>query len=252
MKRTFWPFGILLVIIFGIFLLVALVYISLKQPNVSDNAYLQPYREVEQNIDTLLPDTKLFLQNYEAFISVGERRENPEHRLIAPYEVLAKKMGFYPLALKVGRENELFLTLQPRCAGLVKKSNTKHENPHNPLCGAIKILGYKIFASRYYDKDYKARVDLLLENDTQQTPSSANTTPTTSALLEVPLVSPSSKAPMLQTTPSSSRVPQPLDSATFTFLPSKIGRYKLTLALTFMQDSKPRTIYLQRDFVVRD
>ena len=236
MKRTFWPFGILLVIVFGILLLVALVYISLKQPNVSDNAYLQPYREVEQNVDALLPDSKLFLQHYEAFISVGERGENPEHRLIAPYEVLASKMGFSPLTLKVGRENELFLTL--RCASKA----TKQGNLQNPPCEAIKILGYRIFVSRYYDKDYKARVDLLLENGTLESlPASlsAATTP---------------KSPTLQAHPSpaASQASQPLDSATFTFLPSKIGRYKLTLALTFMQDSKPRTIYLQRDFVARD
>ena len=250
MKRTFWPFGILLVIVFGILLLVALVYISLKQPNVSDNAYLQPYREVEQNVDALLPDSKLFLQHYEVFISVGERREYPEHRLIAPYEVLASKMSFSPLALKVGKENELFLTL--RCASKA----TKQGSLQNPPCGTIKILGYRIFASRYYDKDYKARVDLLLENgavESLPTSLSAATTPKTSALPK-DSATPAPKALALQAHPSPAtpQASQPLDSATFTFLPSKIGRYKLTLALIFMQDSKPRTIYLQRDFVARD
>ena len=136
----------------------------------------------------------------------------------------------------MGRENELFLTL--RCASKA----TKQGSLQNPPCGAIKILGYKIFASRYYDKDYKARVDLLLENGALESlPSSLPATP-------------APNAPTLQahSSPTASQASQPLDSATFTFLPSKIGRYKLTLALTFMQDSKPHTIYLQRDFVARD
>ena len=91
-KKTWWPYGILSVIILGVILLVALVYISLHQVNLNDNAYMQGYSDVEKNIYILLPLTQEFLQDYDIrafidskrldFLSPYAKRPNPKKRLV--------------------------------------------------------------------------------------------------------------------------------------------------------------------------
>lgn len=144
MKKTFWPFGILLVIIFGVLLLVALVYISLIQPNVNDNAYMQKYRDVEKNIDTLLLDSKAFLENYDVYLSANEKFKLQD-KLIPPYLIKAKKID------KQNQEQDFLSTPTRLFLSLVPKSKNQD----------IKILNYQVFATRYYDNDYKDRFDLL-------------------------------------------------------------------------------------------
>ncbi len=144
MRRTFWPFGILLIIIAGILLLVGLVYISLKQVNLEDHAYLQKYRNVEENIQTMMKNSKMFLQDYEALIQTGATKQ----LLLPPYETLSQAMQ-PPLALlEVKKQNALQLQLR------AKKQDSK-----------IEILEYKIFAAHYYDRDYKDRADFVFRGE---------------------------------------------------------------------------------------
>lgn len=146
MKKTFWPFGILLVIVFGVLLLVALVYISLIQPNPNDNAYMQKYRDVEKNIDVLLSDSKVFLENYSVYLSANQKY-TLQDELIPPYLIKAKKIE--------KTQQNIFLQT-PSKLHLFLISKTKNQE--------IKILNYQVFATRYYDNDYKNKFDLLAED----------------------------------------------------------------------------------------
>lgn len=189
MKKTFWPFGILLILLFGIFLLVILVYISLIQPNLNDNSYMQKYREVDENINTLLQDSKNFLDAYDAYISANSKF-NEEDKILPPYLIKAKKSGKEVLNHSLKMHNKLYFSLIP------KKEQKK-----------IHILQYQVFATRYYDKDYKDRADLLIQT------------------------------PRLQT---------------FDFSPTKQGRYKIVVEITFLFDKKESKVFLQRDFFVKN
>ncbi len=135
-QKTWWPYGILSVIVFGVVLLVALVYISLHQVNLNDNAYMQGYSDVEKNIDILLPLTQEFLRDYDIkafidskplnFISPYSKKSNPKERLI----------------LNLNLDHHISINFIPK--------NTR-----------FKLKDYEIYTSRYYDKEYKNHYDLL-------------------------------------------------------------------------------------------
>lgn len=135
-KKTWWPYGILGVIILGVILLVALVYISLHQVNLNDNAYMQGYSDVEKNIDTLLPLTQEFLQDYDIrafidskrldFLSPYAKRPNPKKRLV----------------LNLNSTHHIAIDFIPKSA-------------------KFKVKDYEIYASRYYDREYKNHYDSL-------------------------------------------------------------------------------------------
>ncbi|WP_104697104.1 MULTISPECIES: hypothetical protein [unclassified Helicobacter] len=189
MKKTFWPFGILLIILFGICLLVALVYISLIQPNLNDNSYMQKYRDVDKNINVLLEDSKIFLDAYEAYLSV-DTQVYEKDKLLPPYLIRAKKIGETSLDDSLGMQNKLYFSLVPKQDQI-----------------QIKILQYQVFATRYYDKDYNNRADLLIQ------------------------------ASQLQS---------------FDFNPTKQGRYKIIVEITFLYNQRESKVFLQRDFIVKN
>lgn len=142
MKKTFWPFGILLIIVFGILLLIGLVYISLKQTNIEDNAYMQKYRNVEKNIDALIPSSKLFLKDYEVFVEAQTQKAFFE----PPYATLSQAMQAPSPVIKPQDKNLLKLHF------VAKNKDSK-----------IKIVSYSIFASHYYDNAYKDKMDLIFQ-----------------------------------------------------------------------------------------
>ncbi|MCE3038810.1 hypothetical protein [Helicobacter anatolicus] len=145
MKKNYWPLGILLIIVIGVVLLVLLVYISLLQPNLKDNSYLQDSSVVEKNTDLFLGETKKFVQSYETQVYFAGMSD----LFFPPYSIKAQKIerkNHKELLLKVQAHNIVTLKFIP----LVK----------NPP----KILDYKVYAMRYYDKDYRDKVDHLPQN----------------------------------------------------------------------------------------
>lgn len=146
MKKNYWPLGILLIILLGICLLIGLVYVSLLQPNINDNSYMQNFSNVDKNTELFLGKTKSFAESYDVAVEVNGKKDY----FIAPYLLKAKKIEektHQQLFVKTGEKNRIVLDFIP------KQKNT------------IKILGYSAYAMRYYDREYRDKADLLFEGD---------------------------------------------------------------------------------------
>ncbi len=141
-KKTFWPYGILCVIVFGIVLLIGLVFTSLKQVNLEDNAYMQDYKDVEKNINAFVDSTETFLQDYEVQASIaGQPLE-----FIPPYKQKKQNKKDKRIEIPAGAKQILAIRLTPKKV-------------------APKIQDYKVYASRYYDRTYKDHYDILQKQD---------------------------------------------------------------------------------------
>ncbi|STP13029.1 Uncharacterised protein [Helicobacter mustelae] len=149
MKRNYWPLGILIIIFIGVLLLVALVYISLVQPNINDNSYLQKSSSIEKSPDLFLGATRHFAESYEVLVKSNEQKDH----FIPPYLLRAKK---------IEEKIQKPLVLKPRTKNILQLEFLK-KKPNVP-----KILHYGVYMIRYYDKNYKDKADLLFEGDDHQ------------------------------------------------------------------------------------
>lgn len=140
-KKTWWPYGIVGVILFGVLLLVALVYVSVHQVNLNDNAYMQDYNDVDKNINNILSITEEFLQDYEIKAFVDSK---PIHFLI-PYEQKRQSKQKAKIILPSNSQHKVFVEFI-----------SKHSK--------FKIQNYAFYVSRYYDRKYKNHYDVLEPN----------------------------------------------------------------------------------------
>ena len=150
-KKTLWPYGILIIIAIGILLLIGLVYASLKQPNLDEEAFMQSYEEVEKNINEYIKDTHLFLQNYDVLFSVNKH----SIPLISPYLQKKQNKKVKIPTLKLGANNIFKLDFIP--------SKNSSQNPE------IVLKKYKIYAMHYYHQDKKNSVPFFISNHLKET-----------------------------------------------------------------------------------
>jgi hypothetical protein len=62
--KNYWPHGIVLVLIFMVCACAAVVMIAIKNPVQMDSFYLEKYQQVDENINEIMADQKIFDDNY--------------------------------------------------------------------------------------------------------------------------------------------------------------------------------------------
>lgn len=62
--KNYWPHGIVLVLIFMVCACAAVVMIAIKNPVQMDSFYLEKYQQVDENINNIMADQKIFDDNY--------------------------------------------------------------------------------------------------------------------------------------------------------------------------------------------
>jgi len=63
-SKNYWPHGIVLVLIFMVCACAAVVIIAMKNPVEMDSFYMEKYQQVDENINEILAEQKLFDENY--------------------------------------------------------------------------------------------------------------------------------------------------------------------------------------------
>jgi len=62
--KNYWPHGIVLVLIFMVCACAAVVIIAIKNPVQMDSFYMEKYQQVDENINEIMAEQKVFDENY--------------------------------------------------------------------------------------------------------------------------------------------------------------------------------------------
>lgn len=130
-KKTFWPYGITLFLLFMVCMIILTVYIAIKSSPEDDNAYFSTRQDVDAKINDILINQK-YLEDIYNFYIIDDDREIPLERIV-------NKKSSIPIYVKEG--DDFILKLK-----VTDKNN-------NPLTTPIIKASITRFATSKFDKD---------------------------------------------------------------------------------------------------
>ncbi|RAX55144.1 hypothetical protein CCY99_00140 [Helicobacter sp. 16-1353] len=137
-KKTFWPYGIALFLIFMVCMIILTVYIAIKSSPEDDNAYFSTRQDVDAAINDILINQKE-LENMYNFYIINDNKE-------ISLERKANKKTSTPINLSEDGEFTLKLKISP-----------KNDSVDKPVVRA----NITRFATSKFDKD----LGILKENN---------------------------------------------------------------------------------------
>ncbi|MCR4942653.1 MAG: FixH family protein [Campylobacter sp.] len=155
-NKTFWPYGIFLIIMACIVLCVYTIIVSLDYPVELDNSYFEKYQKVDADINEILAKQKEFEANYEVSFIKPDFKISKDKLLNV--KVVSKN------ATPINLNSEVILTrpdtnkFDIKTAAKFQGENLLIDTPELPLEGRWQIM-LKLFdtkVSGFYKFEFNA------------------------------------------------------------------------------------------------